>query len=321
MEAFSTSEQTRSEVAMLIDNLHREDYANILVFVTHHTKESWVLQEIQKALLSLFTDDKAADLSKEQLAFMDEFIARIPNLVIEQREIKQERNTHNKNLDETEQTEDKENYESADILANINKTFKGMEIAGQIIRNRHATLSREALFNLANEGAMSGLRFLNFFIHISDTAKSEVIKFIEQRLKEHPNLTNAEVQDYAKDTFLHMTYGVINGVIKKIASSIGSKEASQIYAAIGKKEQSPAITLLNQAIDLQFNRNLDIPLLSQTAARLKNNPVCVRILKEMVIQHTYMFPVGYKEKQQLADLFGVTVQSQRLMDRKQIGKA
>ncbi|WP_281245901.1 hypothetical protein [Nitrosovibrio tenuis] len=44
-------------------------------------------------------------------------------------------------------------------------------------------------------------------------------------------------------------------------------------------------------------------------------------MKEMIIQHTYMFPVDYKEKQQLAELLEIPIQGQRLMDRKKIGKA
>jgi len=319
-ESFSTNKSVQDEVKKLVSALHREDYANILVFVTHHTKEAWVLEEIQSSLNLLFVDQVPATLSKDQLGFMDEFIAKIPELVMEQRVIRDERLKRNQNL-ETMDKEDLSNEEPDDILANINKVFKGMEISGQIIRNRHATLTREAMFDLASNGVFTGLRFLNFFIHISDIAKSEVIKFIEQKLKEHPNLTNDEVQDFAKNTFLLMTYGVINGTIRKIASSIGSKEATEIYASIQKENQSPALILLNQAIELHFKRNLEIQSVTATSEKIKNNPVCTRILKEMIIQHTYMFPVDYKEKQQLSELLNLSVKGQRLLDREKRTKA
>ncbi|WP_334313541.1 type I restriction endonuclease [Psychrosphaera algicola] len=41
----------------------------------------------------------------------------------------------------------------------------------------------------------------------------------------------------------------------------------------------------------------------------------------MVIQHIYLFPVDYKEKQQLSHLLGISVQGQRWMDTKKQGKA
>ncbi len=44
------------------------------------------------------------------------------------------------------------------------------------------------------------------------------------------------------------------------------------------------------------------------------------ILKEMIILHVYMFPVGYKEKQQISELLDLSTKSQRIMDSKKIGK-
>ena len=319
-ESFSDSELVKDEIKILLSKLHREDCANILVFVTHHTKDSWVLEEIQSVLSELFSDQKAADLSKEQLKFMEEFIAQIPELIIEQREIKDEREKHTQRLDQLDKQQDDNEFESTDILANINKAFKGMEIAGQIIRNRHAALKRDALFNLASHGALTGLRFLNYLINLSDISKVEIVKFIEQRLSEHPNHSDKDIQKYAEKIFLLLTYNVINVVIRKIASSIGSKEASEIYASLEQKESSPAIILLNQAIELHFKKNLDIATVSEAITKLKGNPTCLRILKEIVVQHTYMFPINYKEKQQLSSLLGISVEVQRIMDSKKIGK-
>ncbi|MBY4675209.1 toll/interleukin-1 receptor domain-containing protein [Marinobacterium arenosum] len=322
-ESYSTDKSIRDEVQELLRNLHREDYANILVFVNHHTKESWVLDEIKGVLSGLFNDDSPAELSKSQLSFMDEFIAQIPELIIEQREIREEREKHNKKLDfaEREKVEvESEDFESLHLLANINKTFKGMEIAGQIIRNRHASLTRDSLYDLASHGALTGLRFLNYFINISDVAKSEIIRIIEKSLMEHPNLTDDDIQASAKNAYLHLTYGVIDGVVKKIAASIGSKEAGQIYDLLESNENTPAITLLKQAIELKFSRSLDVQKIEMSTRKLKDNPVCSRILKEMVIQHIYMFPVDYKVKQQLANLLSISVRGQRLMDIKKLGK-
>lgn len=163
---------------------------------------------------------------------------------------------------------------------------------------------------------------MDYFIQLSNTAKSEIVGLIENTLKEHPNLTDEQIQKQAKNMFMQMSYSVINGVIRKIASSIGSKEASEIYSELERPDSpSPAIILLNQAIELQFMREINIQKLSTTTLKLKNNPVCTRILKEMVIQHTYMFPVGYKEKQQISELLDLSVKQQRIMDSNKVAKA
>jgi hypothetical protein len=204
-----------------------------------------------------------------------------------------------------------------EILADINKTFKGMEIAGQIIKNRHASLKRDSLHVLAENGINAGLRFLKYFIAISDVAKNEIVKVISTHLLENPELSNDEVEKYAENAYLHLTYGVINSVVRKIATSVGSKEAMEIYRSIEEKESTPAMLLLKQSIELHFLKRIDMKSIELSMERLKGNHVCTRILKELVVQHIYMFPVGYKEKQQLSKLLGLSVKGQQLMEREQ----
>ena len=320
-ESYRDSDETKTKIEGLLSKLHREDYANILIFITHHTKDSWVLHEIKSVLDSLFEEHNEATLSKTQLSFMSDFMKAIPELIIEQREIQKERDDQNDQLDELERKNDNEEGESLDILAKINQTFKGMEVAGQIIRNRHATLTRQSMEDLAKTGAFAGLRFLEYFIKISDTAKKEIIKLISTHLLEHPNISNKEIEKQAENAYLHLTYGIINGVTRKIASSIGSKEALEVYREMESKVGTPAFNLIRQAIDLQFTKTVNIDHITSCIKELQDNQVCLRILKEMVIQHIYMFPVEYKEKQQLSHLLGISIQGQRLMDSRKIGKA
>lgn len=322
-EGYVKSPEIQEEVQTLLRDLHREDYANILVFVTHHTKDDWILDEIQLTLMQLFDSEEKAALSTAQLSFLDQFISDIPALVMEQREVSDERKKHHKNLDviedEKNNTEDGE-IESSDLLAKINKTFKGMEIAGQIVRNRHASLQRETLYSIVEEGSATGLRFLNYFINLTDLSKEEVLNHIEVQLREHPNITDERVQKIAKDVYLHLTYRVINGIIRKIASSIGSKEAYEIYDTLEENEGTPSVLLLNEAISMHYSKTLNIEKIKAASQELRSNPVCFRILREMVIQHTYMFPVEYKVKQQLSKVLGISVKGQRLLDRRTEGK-
>jgi len=320
-ESYSISQDVENKVQNLFDNLHREDFANILIFITHHTKDLWLIRKIETVLAELFEEQEQASLTKNQLSFMQDFIKLIPKLIIEQREIQKERHDHNIRLDEIERANDGDEYEEAnDLLAKINKTFKGVEIAGQIIRNRHATMTRDELYLLADSGTSAGLRFLNYFIRLSDTAKNEIIKIISLQLLEHPNLPNTDIQSNAQGAYLHLTYGVINGLVKKISSAIGSAEAAEIYQALEEEEQTPAHTLIKQSIELQFERRINIKTIEKTVATLHDNPVCMRIIKEMVVQHVYMFPVEYKTKQQLAELLDISVQGQRILDKKVKGK-
>ncbi|MDC2890370.1 hypothetical protein [Psychrosphaera algicola] len=47
-------------------------------------------------------------------------------------------------------------------------------------------------------------------------------------------MTNREIEKQAENAYLHLTYGVINGITRKIASSVGSKEALEVYREMEK---------------------------------------------------------------------------------------
>jgi TIR domain-containing protein len=326
-ESFSSSEDFKDEIRVLLRSLHREDCANIIVFITHHTKEKWILDEIQLCLMSLFEDQEEASLSKDSLSFMEDFLAEIPDLVLEHKEIDSARRDRDKAIDEIdwEREADEgrgkesisvEELEPSDLLAKVNMVFKGIEIVGQIIRNRHASIHRDLLRQMVEFSTSTGLRFLHYFIQISDVSKDEVVKMLEHVLRENPTIRDQDLEKEAKNMFLHLTYGVIYSVLRKISASVGSKEADEIYDEIECSMGTPAVKLINQAIGLQFKKKLDFRKLDELVRDFHSNPTCTRILKEIVIQHVYMFPVEYKDKQKIQETLGISMQGQRLMGLK-----
>lgn len=318
-ENLTENESNKEKIRNLISLLHKEDCANIIIFITHHTKTSWILDELQSCMMELFDDHEEAKLEKNDLKFMKQFLDDIPRLVLEQKEIKDERKLQNRRKDEAEINEcevrnQSENLEPTDLLAKINRVFKGIELIGQIVRNRHGSLEKSTLISLVEQAYSVGLRFLQYFLVISDSSKDEIIKHIEHMLLENPSVDNRKLEKKAKNVFLLMTYGVIYGVLRKIAFSVGSKEAEEIYKEMETKNNTPAVKLINQAIELQFLKKINAKGIKQLAEELKGNVVCDRILKEIVIQHIYMHHTGYKDKQKLSEILKLPVPNQRALE-------
>lgn len=316
-EQLVRSDQSKTVIRRLVSLLHKEDCANIVIFITHHTKDEWVLDEIQLCMMELFHDHEEATLRSADLEFMGEFLGHIPKLVIEKREIEEERRHFDRRKDEQDNAlvefENKtDKLEPTDILAKINRAFKGIELVGQIVRNRYGSLERETLKQLVAQAYGVGLRFLQFFLSLSDTSREEVIQTIEALIRENPRIGNEKVEKEARSVFLLITYGVIYGVLRKIASSIGSKEAREVYEELEAANGSPAMKLINQAIELQFQKLINQKKLESLAEEFKSNVVCKRILQEIVVQYIYMYPVGYKEKQFISDKLDIPMADQRL---------
>ena len=358
-ESYTESMETRKYTENLLNKLHKEDCANILIFVTHHTKNSWILNKIRSCLKGQFNEElkkiipwkdfnlkksqflpistnkfspyiilfatiKETNFSRDQLKFIQNFMQKIPDLVIEQREINIDRKKKNEYLDNQEKSNN-DNVEqdelSYDILSNINKVFKSMEIAGQIINNRHASIEKSVITDLAIDGIDAGLRFLNFFLNISDKAQESIVRFIAENIALDSRMTNSEVKEHAEQAYLHLTYNVLYATIQKIAHSIGSKEAFEVYRQIESSKNTPVHSLIKLSIDLQFNKTLNIQEIIRLNQYFSNNVVCQRLMKQLIIQHIYMYPVDFKEKQKIAQLLNVSLKHQRWMELENKGNS
>lgn len=315
-ESLSENEEKDNEISSLLENLHKEDCSNILIFITHHTKDENVLGKIQSSLFLLFSNHSEADLSKDSLSFMESFLEEIPELVIEHKKGEDHRAEANSREDEISEKKERidkeiEDLDSNDVLAKVNKAFKGMELIGQIVKNRHASMKKDVLKHLVSGGYGAGLRFLSFFLSLSDVSRDEVIKTIEYALQERPNIPNEDVEKLARNTFLFLTYGVINAVIRKIGDSLGCKEAEQIYRIIEAEKSTPAVQLIGQSMRLSLSKKMNIEEISKLSNEFKSNPTCLRILKELVVQHLYMFPTDYKDKQRISEVLKIPMKDQR----------
>ena len=325
-DRLSKNPESKQQIRELVNQIHKEESANIIIFITHHTKDPWILDEIQECMMELFKEFDEAKLDVDDLAFMQDFLDELPKLILEQREIQSEREAHDLRKDQAEEEEEEifseevENLDPATLLAKINKALRGIEIIGQIIRNRHGSLERETLLSLLTQAYSVGLRFLQFFLDLSDSAKDEIIKSIRFMLEEHPNINDEQLKMKSRRLYLWITYGTIYGILRKIAFSVGAKETEAIHDELQKRNSTPAVKLINKSVELQFLKKIDTKSLERLNGDLKDNGICKRLLSEIVIQHIYMHQISYDEKQKISEILEVPIERQLLIESRKSRK-
>jgi hypothetical protein len=143
-----------------------------------------------------------------------------------------------------------------------------IDVIGQILRNRAGSLLRPQLRDLAKSGYESGLKFLRFWLDITQRDQKDLISVIYESLKEEwrDELSNDVIPKAATRTYLALTYGVCFAVIRRIAYSLGSEELLEIFETLEKEDpDSVAIRMINVAIRLEFTKK--IPSRSQSTQR------------------------------------------------------
>ncbi|MDZ8091310.1 MAG: hypothetical protein RMZ42_05135 [Nostoc sp. DedQUE05] len=315
-DSLHRGEEAKKRIQHLVNTIHLEKAANIVLFLTHHSKDPWILDEILLSVMDIFTDDKEVTLEATSLSFLQDFVKEIPDLVLESRDARQERLENDRQKDLIEQHEEQnsfvdDNEDLQDLMVKVNKVFRAIEVCGQILRNRLGSLERNSLELIYEESLSVSLRFLNVFLRFSEYVREESIRKIKKILEQSPNLSNAKVIREVESFYLGINYMIILAMLYKIAFSLGSAKGRDIYIKVTESNYKPSFCLIQEIIELQFEKKLDTHKIDKLHSEFSKNPVCDRLLKQIILRHCYMHDIGYRDRQKLATKLNISMHDQR----------
>lgn len=320
-DSLHKGESTKGRIRQLVKTIHLEKSSNIILFLTHHSKNEWILDEILNSIIEIFSTEQEATLETESLLFLQDFIKQVPDLVLEQREAKNERLNQDRQHDSIErkyQVSSEDDLEidvnPENLMSKINKIFRSIEVCGQILRNRIGSLEKKSLESIVDESFSVSMRFLNLALKINSCLKEEVIKEIRNLLEQHPTVPEKKLSHQAQQIYLALNYWLILGVINKVAFCMGSDKGREIYINVANTRNSPASRLIQEIIELQFEKKIDFAKIEKLHDNFSSNPICDRLLKHIVLRHCYMHDIGYKDRQKLAGILNISMQQQQLVN-------
>ncbi len=316
------SEDAVSFIDSLCDKLHMEQHSNILIFITHHTRSRKVINKIIERTINIFKDEKEAQLGKEDTEFLRDYLDEIPDLVIKHRSnvldnrkerfIEKDKVEANKKMT-SDPSFDDEVTTISESLRDVARSVRSVEIIGQIIKNRHASIEQKQLNDLAKQAIDVGLRFLSFYLTSTKNIQSELIEIIHKFIEDHSDLSDERIAELSKQSFIQLVYNLSFNVIRKISTSIGHRELIGLFNDLNKDTLTPAYSLINANIQLEFKSNKSsIPRkeLEQTWRVLKGEVLAERLLKASVLQFQYLNFVGYKDKAWISEKLGIPLEVQ-----------
>ena len=210
--------------------------------------------------------------------------------------------------------EDSEEYDGSELsefVKNINKLLKATEVCGQILRNRVGSLERHSLELIYEEALIVLLKLLNLVLKTSELLKEEAVRMIRKTLDISPDMSDEKITRLVKRAFLDLNYSIILGVLNRASFSLGSARCREIYIKVTEDKVTPAARLVQEIIELQFEKKLDIKKIKLLHNEFSQNPICDHVLKYVILRHCYMHDIGYKYRQQLASTLDIPMQVQR----------
>jgi predicted MPP superfamily phosphohydrolase len=295
--------QGQAIVKELYDNVHKEKNANILVLITHHTRNYDFIQEAMlKAMLPF---EKTLPITLERNCSYYKLLAEIAE------EIKQDVIEMNRNPSEERKNQllaqdkfDRETNQSDEEEGGINdkivpfiQAFRSIEIVGQIIRNRKGSLEKGILKEMVSELYGTAFRMISFLGEIIREAKDDLSQRIDADISGKDSNEDVEERIYR---FLQIaSLHTCLAVFAKLVLSSGVRELREIYVDVARELNTPAAKLVSFSINSYYGR-MSLKELEELSREFDGNVVAFWILRARVKSYVYNNFVDYKDKQRIA---------------------
>lgn len=315
----------------IISNLHKDENAYIAIFISHHSKNVYILDEIILNAYSLFDKYKPATLSKEELSFFDEqadiivkAVLPLPNATPEkERDKRLKKQDKDKKLNDAREKNSYINDEKENDLAiELRRSIKTVEVMGRIIKNRAGSLEKSRLEPIFEEAMKVHLRILTSFFELIKNEKEQqgivnfilnrLNKFIEDKAEERKKEgrkerkpSKEELEKISKTIFWSMNFFVVYGLIDKIINSLGSNKLTKIIETICDNENTPVSFLVKHGILMWYNKNLQIDNIAERIDKDGFSKTAKKVMKFMVVNYCSMHSLGFKEKQKIEHKLGI----------------
>ena len=294
----------------LCNNLHKEQEANILIFLVYHNGTEKQMEDLLFASMLPFENYEPITLDLDDPLFqgVKDIVDDIKTKVLlENVDPKQNREISLRESDKMHRQIEKrhhpteEELESNSCLRDLNNTIKIIKILGQIVKNQIETLKKNQIIKLLEESYNVCFRSIAFFSTMIESSKDEIIDYLIEENKKK-NIINEEQIRIRVQKLLHvLLYQFCLQSFTNLSRSVGTSNVPDIYDTIADKFGTPAAKIISFTIKTYYNK-MHLADLEKIVLEYKNNPVVMEIVKARVLHYVYNNYVDSTVRQKIGQL-------------------
>ncbi len=324
-----TQDNIKRRISGMCNRLYNEDIANTIIFLTHHSKDPFILQELMSNGRQIFKEAPILELEKD-ISTINDMIDEVPLLVVKNMDTKDVREERLKRKDEAEmvnnQSMEATDVEISDIDEShpedpstlnrpdqLNAAFKTIETIGQILKNYHGSMKRMEKIELTEEAMMLGLRSTGaLFIELNENIDA-LVSLVSIYMKKYETVDDDKTERRARVVLFNLYSLITLALLKKIASSIGSEYLSETYREILESYDCTSVHLVDITIKLDFYPAFPINEIQALKKRSSNNNLALYVLQRLVVDHLYMFETDFKDRQRICTILKIPMSTQQMI--------
>lgn len=310
--------------------IFRDDYANIILFITHLSKDKFIIDELIKNANLIFNNVEPAKLL-EDIKAINTLVENIPKQVLEAVDVDKKREEELIEEEESEKYEreyedEKTSYNyfgledditNIDFLAWLTMAFKTIDILGQIAKKHWGDMDGNLKTKLINSTYNLGLRFLGYYLQLLQNNQLEIVDhltrvFNSKSFKDQFSLKKS-IEEETKDYIFKLCFMASFGTIKRISNSVSDVELKLTFAKVLEENPTNSVKLVDLAIKLLYS-GLPMQQIKDLKGDMDKNHLCNMVLQNLIVDHSYMFEVSHIERSQINSIFGTDIKEQLMID-------
>lgn len=317
-------------VRKLCERIFKEEYANIIMFVTHLSKNSWIIRTLLDNASRIFPNSTICKLEQD-IKPLNELMSDLTSRVIGFIDVDKERNKELAREAELEEKQkefdnDDTNYaqfsldddiNEIDLFAQMNLAVKSIDILGQIAIKYWGELEATTKYEIVETAYNIGLRTLGLYLAEMSKNKDDLAEYIanviiekySEKNRAQITLKKEEIKTESLTYIAFLSYILSFAIITRISNSVGDDRLGKTFEKILEANPYNSYKLINLSINLNYP-GLPMSNIEQYSKDMQDNIMCKRLLQDLVINHLYKFDVDYKNKNKISSLLGIRIQDQ-----------
>lgn len=304
-------EATKATIKHLCSTLFVHDNANIIVFLTHHSKSQYIVDLVVNTAKQSFPEAPECKLAND-LTDVHTLCDELPQLIAPSDDIESNRKEMHELSDSIapERPADQRKYEfeaeftsELDMASKMNHAFKNIDIIGQILKNHYGAFTAEIKQEMLTAGVESGFRILGIFYEVVSKNKEYFLEWIDSELKKHPNYSEAEKEKRAKETLFHLCVFFGYGILKRLSYSLGNEKLEKTFERLSSHDTAPSHALLMFSYKLDHLRRFPTTETDKLLDIVSKHPIAYVAAKRMAIEFCSKFKTSFKTRQFIIEKF------------------
>ena len=317
-------DQGKKVVKNLCKNLEEEKNANILVFIAHHTKDDFLIDEATFTSMIPFEDIEPITLMRDghYYKLIQDIVKEIASDIIEERndpvasrnKMLESRDNLEKEKERKKEEVDKikQDEEIKKILLPFSQSLRAIEIVGQIIKNRRGSIPRDQLIEMIAELYNTAFRAISCYGNYLSETKEDLIDFLKTKIENKKS--NEEIETIVNAYFQYISFHFCLGYFQKVVHAVGQNDLKELYIKASNKINSPAADIVTFSINT-FYGQLTTNELKEIVKKYENNPVIMQLLKSRVKSYIYQNYVDFRKKQSFASILKMKIRPINVISR------